>query len=460
MGKPQGCDKPRYAAGREPGWRRDDPKSAVNLNGSWLGASTLVSNPSILSQALVTGSASLPFLKSVQGVPVLGSSHSALADQRPVKSHLTTYVQAVVQDALHVLRRKRLVPESSSTLNTPTPCRMLITGEDLSIGLGQRLLGVLRLTISSMPTMAGEGYGSVKSGAIVLGPSCSMSESLKAGTSLALRWIASMLTRATSQATYGSSQNKLTNSISERSTTSRSKSESSKTVYDIAHAGPRNRFTVVTDSGYLLVHNCGYQGWEGALITMGALEMGLQLEELAPLAAAWRLANPAIEKYWYDCERAVIKAVKSQTKVQVGEVAYSCDGKFLFCHLPSGRKMAYVRPRIGINDRNKEAVSIEGVDGKTKVWGRRWLYGGLLVENQCQAIARDYLGEALIETEKVWPEIVMHVHDEEIVEVPIARAEQALHDLEVILGRELAWGKGLLMKGDGYITPYYVKDSD
>lgn len=204
----------------------------------------------------------------------------------------------------------------------------------------------------------------------------------------------------------------------------------------------------------------GYQGWEGALITMGALDMGLQLEELAPIAAAWRLANPAIEQYWYDCEKAVLKAVAQKTRVQCGEVAYSCDGKFLFCHLPSGRKMAYVRPKIGTNTRGKQAVSFEGIEGSTKAWGRRWLYGGLLVENQCQAIARDCLALALIETEKVWPEIMFHVHDEEIVEVPEDRGEEALHDLEEILGRPIPWAPGLLLKGDGYLTPFYVKDSD
>lgn len=242
-----------------------------------------------------------------------------------------------------------------------------------------------------------------------------------------------------------------------------------KRVYDIAHAGPRNRFTIVTDSGYLLVHNCGYQGWENALITMGALDMGLKLEELAPIASAWRKANPAIEDYWDACEKAALAAVRGKTRVPVLSkyqdqplVQYESDGKFLMCILPSGRRLYYAKPRVGRNDRGNLAVSFEGVNGKSKKWGRSWLYGGLYTENISQASARDCLADTLLACDRhpLLRKIRLHVHDELGISAPAGQAKAALAELEKIMAIAPAWAPGLPLKGDGFITQYYRKDDD
>lgn len=212
----------------------------------------------------------------------------------------------------------------------------------------------------------------------------------------------------------------------------------------------------------------GYQGWEGALITMGALDMGLLLEELAPICKAWRLANPAIESYWYACESAALKAVRTRTKVDVltdyqdqAVVSYESDGNYLWANLPSGRRMYYAKPKIGSNDRGKMAVSYEGIDGTTKTWGRRWLYGGLLVENLCQAIARDCLREALLswdEEQQGNGDIVLHVHDQVIIETPLPYAEEAKKAIEEIMGRKLKWWPELQLKGDGFVSAFFMKE--
>lgn len=207
----------------------------------------------------------------------------------------------------------------------------------------------------------------------------------------------------------------------------------------------------------------GYGGFEGALITMGALDMGLTLEELAPLAVAWRDANPAIVAYWYGCEKAAIRAMQNPqvlvpivTDYQpVGHAGYLYDGHFLRAVLPNGRELYYAMPKLGRNKRDKLAVSYWGVDSKTKKWAQQWLYGGLMLENICQAVARDCLVESLIGFDKETTPVVFHVHDELIAEL---ENPGQLEDLLDVMAKPLPWAPGLLLKGDGYTTEYYFKE--
>lgn len=217
------------------------------------------------------------------------------------------------------------------------------------------------------------------------------------------------------------------------------------------------------DKGKVSELALGYQGWEGALITMGALDMGLNLEELAPLASAWREANPAIEAYWYGCEKAAIRAMQNPqvlvpivTDYQpVGHAGYLYDGHFLRAVLPNGRELYYAMPKLGRNKRDKLAVSYWGVDSKTKKWAQQWLYGGLMLENICQAVARDCLVESLIGFDKETTPVVFHVHDELIAEL---ENPGQLEDLLDVMAKPLPWAPGLLLKGDGYTTEYYFKE--
>jgi DNA polymerase len=217
------------------------------------------------------------------------------------------------------------------------------------------------------------------------------------------------------------------------------------------------------DKGKVSELALGYQGWEGALITMGALDMGLTLEELAPLASAWREANPAIVAYWYGCEKAAIRAMQNPqvlvpivTDYQpVGHAGYLYDGHFLRAVLPNGRELYYAMPKLGRNKRDKLAVSYWGVDSETKKWAQQWLYGGLMLENICQAVARDCLVESLIGFDKETTPVVFHVHDELIAEL---ENPGQLGDLLDVMAKPLPWAPGLLLKGDGYTTEYYFKE--
>lgn len=225
-------------------------------------------------------------------------------------------------------------------------------------------------------------------------------------------------------------------------------------VYDILNAGPRHRFTVSN----CLVHNCGYQGGPGALVSMGALKMGLKEEELPGIIKAWRAASPNIVQFWYDVERAALEAVREKKAVSLQHgLTFSYESGIMFIRLPSGRRLAYVRPRIENDPRfDKPVLTYEGTDQKTKQWGRLNTYGGKLVENIVQATARDCLAEAMLRLDEAGYRIVMHVHDEVVLEVP--EGTGSLEEACEITGQAIPWAPGLPMRADGFETYYYKKD--
>ena len=219
-------------------------------------------------------------------------------------------------------------------------------------------------------------------------------------------------------------------------------------VYDILNVGPHHRFAV---SGHL-VHNCGYGGGVGALTAMGALEMGLKEEELQPLVNAWRNANPNIVKFWWAVDNAVMEAVSKRTTTKTHGLTFSFKSGMLFITLPSGRKLAYVKPRIGMNQFGGESITYEGI-GATKKWERLESYGPKFVENIVQATARDILCYAMKTLRHC--SIVMHIHDEVVIE---ADPRVSLDALCEQMGRTPPWAEGLLLTASGYTSPYYKKD--
>jgi DNA polymerase len=195
----------------------------------------------------------------------------------------------------------------------------------------------------------------------------------------------------------------------------------------------------------------GYGGSVGALKSMGALDMGLAEEELQPLVDAWRQSNPHIVSFWWDIDRAVKKAIKERMPQSVYGVKIFCQSGMLFITLPSGRNLAYVKPRIGENRFGGESVTYEGVGG-TKKWERLESYGPKFVENIVQATSRDLLMNA-IKTLRCCS-IVAHVHDEVIIE---ADPRMSLDVLCEQMARIPPWAKGLLLRADGYTCEFYKK---
>ena len=196
----------------------------------------------------------------------------------------------------------------------------------------------------------------------------------------------------------------------------------------------------------------GYGGSVGALKAMGAIEMGLSEDELSPLVDAWRQTNPNIVKFWWDVDRSVMEAVKYKHTTSSYGLTFSCRSGMLFITLPSGRNLAYVKPKIGTNKFGGECVTYEGI-GSTKKWEQLDSYGPKFVENIVQATSRDILCYAM-KTLRCCS-IVMHIHDELVIE---ADPHMSLDVLCEQMGRTPPWAKGLKLRADGYVTPFYKKD--
>lgn len=196
---------------------------------------------------------------------------------------------------------------------------------------------------------------------------------------------------------------------------------------------------------------CGYGGSVGAMINMGALDMGLEENELQGIVDSWREANPKIVQYWWEIDTAAKKAVSEHTKVKVDYVSFEYRNGMLFINLPSGRRLSYVKPRMGENRFGGESVTFMETDKGQ--WSRCETYGGRLVENIVQAISRDILANAMRSLRHM--RIVAHVHDELIIECPM---ETKVGEVCEIMGKSPQWLPGIELRADGYECGFYMKD--
>ena len=198
--------------------------------------------------------------------------------------------------------------------------------------------------------------------------------------------------------------------------------------------------------------SCGYGGSVGALKAMGALEAGMTEEELQPLVDSWREANPNIVRFWWDVDRAVKDCIRQRVPTETHGLHFDYRSAMLFITLPSGRRLAYVKPRIGENQFGGESVTYMGVGG-TKKWERLESYGPKFVENIVQGTARDILCYAMQTLKNC--SIVAHVHDEIIIEADRRMSVAAVCEQ---MGRTPPWAKGLKLRADGYECEFYQKD--
>ena len=196
----------------------------------------------------------------------------------------------------------------------------------------------------------------------------------------------------------------------------------------------------------------GYGGSVGALKAMGAIEMGLEEDELPPLVQAWRSANPNIVKFWWDVDHATLTAVRDKTTAETHGIRFNCSSGMLSILLPSGRQLFYVKPKIGENRFGGSCITYEGVNGAKK-WDRLESYGPKFVENIVQATARDILCYAM-KTLRCCA-VTMHIHDELVIE---ANPKVSLDAICEQMGRTPPWANGLILRADGYVTDFYKKD--
>lgn len=221
-------------------------------------------------------------------------------------------------------------------------------------------------------------------------------------------------------------------------------------VYDLLNAGPRHRFTVAGK----LVHNCGYQGGVGAMRAMGALRMGIEEHELKPIVDAWRDANRHVVDFWWRIDQAAIDAIRTGRPQRVRAVTLRMRAGALTITLPSGRTLVYPGARLGTNRFGKPSVTFKGI-GMNRKFQTEETYGGKLTENITQAVARDLLAHALGVVADAGHRIVMHVHDEIVVEAPPETTVEEICDL---MAQAPDWATGLPLAADGFDCPYYQKD--
>lgn len=205
--------------------------------------------------------------------------------------------------------------------------------------------------------------------------------------------------------------------------------------------------------GKIAVLACGYQGGVGALKAMGALRMGIAESELHPLVDAWRAANPNVVQLWADINAAAIETISTRQPTHVGSLIFTVESGIMFIALPSGRRLAYVKPKLGENKFGGTAITHEGIMTGRK-WGQLETYGGKLTENIAQAVARDLLTYAMHQVDRAGHRIVMHVHDEIVVETATATVDEICELMATVPD----WAQGLPLAADGYACDFYQKD--
>ena len=198
---------------------------------------------------------------------------------------------------------------------------------------------------------------------------------------------------------------------------------------------------------------CGYQGALGALKAMGGIEMGLSEDELQSIVDSWREANPNIVSLWWDIDSVVKRVVKTRTKEKYKSLVISYEKGILFIELPSKRRLAYPKAKIGMNRFGGESIVYEGIVVGNK-WNKIESYGGKFVENIVQAIARDILAEAMMRIENEGFNIVMHIHDEVVIESD----SSSIEEINEIMSIVPSWAPGLILDADGFESEFYKKD--
>lgn len=209
----------------------------------------------------------------------------------------------------------------------------------------------------------------------------------------------------------------------------------------------------------------GYQGSTGALINMGALDMGIPENDLSDIVSRWREANKRIRDLWYKVDSAAVRVIVQGGSIGVNNLIFSHEWDanqntdYLTVTLPSGRKLYYNAPQIGENQWGNPSISYMGMDQTTKKWKRIETYGGKLVENCVQAIARDCLAQAIEHLEAAGLPVVFHIHDEVVIDVkPWADRDTMLNTVVKIMSDPVPWAPGLPLNADGWVGTFFKKD--
>jgi hypothetical protein len=431
------------------------PEHKVLCGQTWLSAQMVATCPSTRAQALATGLASWKSLALIlaRERDCAPSLYAALVARGRTASLSAIYGVAPALAATTALKKRQTSGEKTGLL-THLSALMTHTVGGSATAYPRVTIAATTLTTKRTPTTAGAASASTNRGGLIEQLISRTLSRLTDGIDLNLNLTELMSTGVTSRVISVSSDGEPTVTTYEECVISSSKSTSLRPVYDIANAGPRNRFTVLTNSGALIVHNCGYQGGLGAFNTMAKVYgVSLPDSEVTATVAAWRKAHPRVRSFWYDLEAACMAAINEPgVRVTVQLLTVAFKDNWLRIKLPGGRQLCY--PDAAIEDGR---LVYSGTNQYTRKWEQLETYGGKICENIVQAVARDVLADGLLRAEAAGYHVCLHVHDEIIAEVPDS-AEYSSDGLAKLMATNPSWSLGLPLAAAGFECYRYRKD--
>lgn len=472
------------------------PDHKILVGQTWLSAQTVASCPNTLAQALATGLESLPWSAWSSG---RWAAYGELWSAAPAAQNLTASkpaisAKALLRDVMAALRNL-LVSGSKNISATQQSAQTMRIDGGSATGYQPPSTGATTQTMARITTTALAGYAFMSRGEKTAACFLHTLFRLMAGTRQSLKWTGLTSIVATSRAICGLLAGGRTGTTHGGPATCKRVSKSLRPVYDIANAGPRNRFTVLTDGGAFVVHNCGYQGALGAFRAMGGERVEAMTDDaIQEIVWAWRAQHPRTKALWYDIEAAAKQAIRNPgTLYDVRDGLLRFDVRtdhfrrdWLRMRLPSGRFLCYVDPKIdggpcpacdgeglihdieqgvwvrcdiceGRGRLGEGQITYSGVNQYTRKWQTLSTYGGKLTENAVQAIARDVFMTGMRRAEEHDYPVVLRVHDELVCEVP----DHGGYTVEVLAGlmsTNPGWAIGLPLSAAGFETRRYRKE--
>lgn len=430
----------------------------------WISARMAASKEKMLYQCLEKGSQNLPSLalniSPQEGWTTLKSS--VAAEMNPTKLALATYKEEEALGAIPA-PRKRQVTGVKNTTGMQTLSQIKNTDEDYLTEYPHVLTDAKTPMIPDIITTGGEEYACIPSGCKIEKSILGILRRLQGGIIRISNWIELTLTGIMNPEILDLSQNEKTSITAEQYEKCKSESKNLSPVYDIMNSGPRNRFTIKSDSGHLIVHNCGYQGSIGAFQNMAKV-YGVEVpdDKAKSLVDLWRSTNPLIVKLWSAMETAAKKAILTGREVEVNSfVSFVVKDDFLEMRTIAGSTLYYYQPRVEDQETMwgtvKPTIMFTGVNSVTRKTERQSTYGGKLTENVVQHLARMVLCEAMLDLDDNGFDIVMHVHDQVVSQVPCNDNELNVTKYDEIMQKRRDWCRGLPLAAKGEIIKRFKK---
>lgn len=428
------------------------------VGNSWMQAQQLSLNEKLRRRALEIGSESLRLL-GLNMVRQAASDtlwHNVLAGQNPTALRFTTYGAAHLRVA-HRALGNNLVFGEKTTLNTQTLALMTPTGGGFSTVCRPAKTDAITQKIARIKAMAGAVFTSTNLGLQTRPSFYDMSSPLMGGINRTWSWIASTLTKAMNRVIYGSLPDVKIATTNDPSPSYNNVSLNLRHVYDIAYAGPNNRFMVMSSEGPMIIHNCGFAGGVGAFAAMGRIyNVVLSESDSRRMVDAWRRANSWSVPYWSKLEQSYTAAMRNPgQEFHAGRVTYLFDKQHLWYALPSGRVLCYPFARFDEEGNITYAKASWKPAADAKEWPRARLWRGLACENITQAVANDLLRHSLKRLEAEGLDVVLHVHDEIVLET--SDPDTAADTLLRIMTTAPAWAQGLPLNAEVAVMTRYGK---